>query len=126
VSLQEYEICYNCVHLSTPGGAFCCDTSAMFFGPFEKACGECEEYEQSRHLSEKQINLWKLLVCLDCPVAIHSLPKQYIGCIGILLKYKLIELYTSKVYTVSIGTNMALFSKEKFVDLIRTINYEEG
>jgi hypothetical protein len=66
-----------------------------------------------------------LLVYLDRPVAIHSLPRQYIGCLGVLLKNKLIELYTGKVYTISIGQNMALFSKEKFVEIIRTLNYTE-
>jgi hypothetical protein len=100
-----------------------CDISSFYFSPFERACGDCEDYEQSRNLSEKQINLWKLLVYLDRPVAIHSLPEQYIGCLGILLKHKLIEIYTGKVYTVSIGQNMALFSKEKFVEIIRRIEY---
>ena len=120
MSIEEYEICYNCDYLVTPGIYFQCRKSTFYFTPMERACGECKDYKQTRHLSQKHIDIWRLLVALDAPVAIHSLPKKYLGCIGLLVRYKLVEIYIGKTLTVSISDPLKVFAKEKFIDLIRT------
>jgi len=121
LSIEEYEICYNCDHLVTPGIYFQCrKSSSFYFLPLERACGECKDYKKTRSLSQKHIDIWRLLVALDVPIAIHSLPKKYLGCIGLLVRYKLVEIYTGKAFTVSVSDPLKIFAKEKFIDLIRT------
>jgi len=115
---EQKELCWSCKFMRVSFKSFMCEKCQLLLQPNEIAIGECADFISGRPLLHgAALDLLKLMVAVDNPVAIHSLPTTYVGAIGVLKKYSLVNIFRDEV--LGINGNHQQHLKDTFMELVK-------
>jgi hypothetical protein len=114
----DWDSCFCCSNLKILRYNFFCMTKGDLFTAIEEPCYNCKENNHERAgLRGQAINTLRLLMMYS-PMAVSSLPENLVGSLGILTKYKLINIYVDSVKCSDKNGHSVARAKEKFAKVI--------
>jgi len=111
------ELCWTCSFLYKQDNFFVCGKDIdVVLEPIEVAVSDCKYFREGRNkIHGTARDMWKLLVAIDKPVALHSLSTKMVGALGILKKYNLVKVEEGMVMSAHSTGKGRAWVAEKFV-----------
>ena len=112
--------CFSCSKLRAVSPYFSCEESKILFSANEKSpvvyCKICDDAYPKMH--GRAVDLYRLLCILGGSVCVQSLPRTFVGAVGVLSKYNKVIYRSSVVKTSKKGRSSTDLKKDIFIKLV--------